>query len=190
MCIYPVTNAKNIYNGEMINKLEIRESGPSDIAGIEQLYADSFPDENLIPLVRELLDLEEGVISLVGVIEGRIVGHISFTFCHVEGGAKVALLAPLAVAPALHKQGVGSQLVIAGFRYLKNAGTGYVCVFGDPAYYSRFGFKPEYKITTPYPLPEEWSDAWQSVQLIDAAEVGEGKLSVPEPWRYSELWGP
>ena len=49
----------------MISKLEIRESRHSDAIGIEQLYVDAFPDEDLLPLVRELLDLRQSVISLV-----------------------------------------------------------------------------------------------------------------------------
>ncbi len=173
----------------MIVKLEIRESQPVDATGIEKLYIDAFPDEDLIPLVRELLNFEQNVISLVGIHENVIVGHISFTFCHVEEGkGKVALLAPLAVTPTLHKQGIGSALVQAGFTHLEKAKIGYVFVLGDPDYYSRFGFKSEDKVITPYPLPQEWHGAWQSTQLCDAEAPYEGKLSVPEPWQHIELW--
>ncbi len=173
----------------MIGKLEIRESRHSDASGIEQLYVDAFPDEDLLPLVRKLLDLRQSVISLVGIFENVIVGHISFTLCHVEGGKdKVALLAPLAVTPTLHKQGIGSTLVQKGFKQLKNASICHVFVLGDPAYYSRFGFKAEDKVAPPYPLPTEWRGAWQSIQLCDAEALHEGRLSVPEPWRHIELW--
>ena len=173
----------------MISKLEIRESQPSDTTGIEQLYVDAFPDEDLLPLVRELLDFGQSVISLVGIRENVIVGHISFTLCHVEGGKdKVALLGPLAVTPTLHKQGIGRTLVQTGFKHLENSKIGYVFVLGDPAYYSRFGFKVEDKVVTPYPLPTEWRGAWQSIHLCDAEAPLEGRLSVPEPWRQIALW--
>ena len=173
----------------MISNLEIRESRPSDATGIEQLYVDAFPDEDLLPLVRELLDLRQSAISLVGIREKVIVGHISFTFCHVEGGKdKVALLAPLAVTPTLHIQGIGSALVQTGFKQMGNSKIGYIFVLGDPAYYSRFGFKAEDKVTTPYPLPTEWRGAWQSLKLCDAEAPYEGRLSVPEPWRQIALW--
>jgi putative acetyltransferase len=173
----------------MISKLTIHESLPRDVAGIEQLYVAAFPDENLLPLVRELLDFRQDVISLVGKRENVIVGHISFTFCHVEGGKdKVALLAPLAVTPTLHKQGIGSALVQTGFKHLENSKIGYVFVLGDPAYYSRFGFKVEDKVVTPYPLPREWRGAWQSINLCNAEAPHEGRLSVPEPWRHIALW--
>ena len=101
-----------------MSEFEICESQSSDATQIEQLYVAAFPDEDLIELVRELLELRESVISLVGICENKVVGHISFTFCHVEGGKdKVALLAPLAVTPTLHKQVIGSTLVETGFKY-------------------------------------------------------------------------
>ena len=173
----------------MISNLEIREGRPSDATGIEQLYVAAFPDEDLLPLVRELLGLRQSVISLVGIREKVIVGHISFTFCHVAGGKnKVALLGPLAVTPTLHKQGIGSTLVQMGFKHLENSKIGYVFVLGDPAYYRRFGFKAEDKVVTPYPLPMEWRGAWQSIHLCDAEAPHEGRLCVPEPWRQIALW--
>ena len=173
----------------MIGKLEIRESRSNDATEIEQLYVDAFPDEDLLPLVRELLDSGQNVISLVGIREDAIVGHVCFTFCHVEGGRdKVAVLAPLAVTPTLQKQGIGSALVRTGFTHLENSEIGYVFVLGDPAYYSRFGFKAEEKVSTPYPLPTEWHGAWQSIHLCGAEVPHQGRLSVPKPWRQIALW--
>ncbi len=173
----------------MIGELEIRESAPGDMAGIVELYVEAFPDEDLVPLVRGLLALGREVISLVGIRENAIAGHISFTLCRVEEAAeKVALLAPLAVAPGLQKQGVGSELVRAGFAHLERAGIGSIFVLGDPGYYSRFGFRAEDKVATPYPLPADWRGAWQSLKLRDAKAPLAGRLSVPKPWRNAALW--
>ncbi|QPJ62290.1 MAG: N-acetyltransferase [Candidatus Nitronauta litoralis] len=173
----------------MTSKLEIRQSRPSDLSGIEQLYKDAFPDEDLLPLVRTLQGFGPGVKSLVGKNEKEIAGHICFTFCHIEGSKnKVALLGPLAVTPALHRQGVGSALVHRGLKHLENCKTGSVFVLGDPAYYCHFGFKAEDKVKTPYPLPTDWHGAWQSIRLCNSEPNYEGKLLVPEPWRQIELW--
>ncbi len=176
----------------IMSEIEFRESCLSDADGIEQLYTDAFPGEDLLSLVRELLRIEHDVISLVGVRDNIIAGHISFTLCHVEGMKdKVALLAPLAVTPALHGQGIGSALVQGGFRRLEIARIGLVLVLGDPVYYSRFGFAAEVNVTAPYPVAAEWQGAWQSTRLIEDAETSyEGKLIVPEPWRRVELWTP
>lgn len=173
----------------MISNLEIRESLSGDTAGIEKLYAEAFPDKDLLPLLRELLGLGLGVVSLVGVLENTIKGHIGFTLCHVEGAkSKVALLAPLALTPAIQNQGIGRRLIQVGFENLKEAGIAYIFVPGDPAYYRRFGFRTEDRVAPPYPLPTEWRGAWQSIKLIDADAPIEGRLSVPEPWRHVALW--
>jgi len=173
----------------MTRKLEIRERRPGDATEIEQLYVDAFPDEDLLPLIGDLLNCDQQVFSLVAISENAIVGHISFTYCLVEGSkSKVSLLGPLAVTPTFHKQGIGSALVQVGFKHLKNSNNGYVFVLGDPAYYIRFGFKAEDKVMTPYPLPPEWQDAWQSVSLDDSQAPPQGRLSVPEPWRHISLW--
>lgn len=174
-----------------MSKLEIRESRADDSGGIERLYRDAFPDEDLLPLVRQLLGRGKNVLSLVGTRDAVIAGHISFTYCHIEGGTeKVALLAPLAVASNSQKQGIGSALVRSGFVHLRDAKICDVFVLGDPAYYSRFGFKTEDKVTAPYPLPLEWREAWQSVCLCAAESPREGRLSVPGQWRRIELWAP
>lgn len=118
-----------------------------------------------------------------------IVGHIAFTICALNDNEQnVALLAPLAVSPASQKQGVGTKLVKQGLRQLEQANISHVLVLGDPAYYSRFGFETESKITPPYPLPEDWRDAWQSLNLSNDDERRQGKLIVPKPWQQPSLW--
>lgn len=176
----------------MNQKTEIRESSrASDASEIERLYPDAFPDEDLLPIVHELLQQEEGVLWLVAVIEGKLVGHVVFATCLVDTGSekKIALLAPLAVASAMQRRGVGSALVHDGLRRLERQGAVRVQVLGDPAYYGRFGFAPDEDITPPYPLPEECRTAWQYVNLNKDATALEGTLVVPPPWRQPRRWG-
>jgi len=59
----------------MSDKLEICESIPSDLEAIESLYPEVFPDENLLPLVGDLLEDGSVTTSLVGAIDSRIVGN-------------------------------------------------------------------------------------------------------------------
>ena len=175
----------------MTVQLEIRESVPDDLAEIEDFYPKAFPDEDLLPLLRSLLKEASKILSLVGVLEGRVVGHIAFTTCSMtERKENAALLAPLAVAPAHQKQGIGSALVRAGLLMSERTGATQIFVLGDPAYYGRFGFSPETHIDPPYPLPEEWQGAWQSIHLGDAGPPQRGKLSVPKVWLDPVLWGP
>lgn len=172
------------------DNLEIRESLPEDMAAIEALYPDAFPEENLLPLVRDLVKEKSGVLSLVGMIGASLAGHVVFTRCSVEPtGEQAALLGPLAVASAQQRQGIGGALVRAGLEREASAGAANVYVLGDPAYYGRFGFSPDDQVAAPYPLPNEWKDAWQSVSLRSATPAIQGTLSVPQPWRQPAYWG-
>ena len=175
----------------MLDKLEIRESVQGDSAAIESLYPEAFPDEDLLPLVRDLLQEAAIAVSLVGTIDLQIVGHAIFTKCGVAGSTvKAALLGPLAVAPAWQRRGIGSAIVRAGLRRLEDAEVELVCVLGDPAYYGRLGFVPETVVKPPFSLPVEWIGAWQSQNLGDTTMRRAGKLSVPPQWLDPALWAP
>jgi len=174
-----------------MKKLEMRDSVPGDLRAIELLYPEAFPDEDLLPLVRDLLQDTAVTTSIVRVIDSRIVGHVIFTTCGVAGKRiSASLLGPLAVTPARQGQGIGSALVRAGLRQLKDRDVRFVCVLGDPAFYGRLGFLPESSIRPPFRLPAEWEGAWQSQKTGDMATPCSGTLSVPKPWLQPALWAP
>ena len=175
----------------MSDKLEIRESTRDDSAAIESLYPEAFPEEDLLPLVRGLLNDTLVAISLVGAIDTRIVGHAIFTKCGVVGnGVNAALLGPLAVAPAWQRQGIGTAIVHAGLRRLEDEDVNRIFVLGDPAYYGRLGFLPESLVEPPFPLPAEYDGAWQSQNLGETTPSCAGILSVPAQWLQPALWSP
>jgi putative acetyltransferase len=175
----------------MPNEYHVRESAQSDVAAIEALYPDAFPDEDLLPLVRDLLQDSAVAMSLVASSDSQLAGHAIFTLCGVAGSSdKAALLGPLAVGPDWQRQGIGSALVRAGLQRLQDAGIRLVVVLGDPAYYSRLGFVQETRVEPPYPLPKEWDGAWQSQYLYDNKEPCAGKLTVPPQWLQPALWAP
>ena len=175
----------------MIVTPDIRESTPGDLSALRALYPAAFPDEDLVPLVEALLAEPAGVLSLVAIEDGVVAGHVVFADCSVTGGAaRVALLGPLAVAPARQRQGIGRALVEAGLARLGSGGAAAVFVLGDPGYYGRFGFRTESDVKTPCPIPLEWAGAWQSIRLRDGAEPLTGTLAVPAPWQDPALWAP
>lgn len=166
----------------------MRSSVPADHAAIEALYPLAFPDEDLLPVVRELLKNPLITISLVAELSGEIIGHVAFTDCSQADGSAAALLAPLAVAPDHQRRGIGSALVQAGLAQVKSRGIGLVCVLGDPGYYKRFGFAAEELVTPPYPLPPQWQGAWQSVCREASVHRSAGRLDVPAFWQRRALW--
>lgn len=175
----------------MTGQMEIRESQPGDRAAILALYPAAFPDEDLLPLLDQLLELKADILSLVALSDDALAGHVIFTHCRVDSdAASVALLGPLAVAPNRQRQGVGGALIRSGLQQLETGGTALVCVLGDPGYYGRFGFTREDAVTPPNPLPAEWDGAWQSLHLKQDHVPVSGMLEVPGPWRNQALWAP
>ena len=173
----------------MNQAIHLRSGTAGDLPLIEALYRQAFPEEDLVPLVRSLLQEPEGVLSLVATRGKRLVGHVVFTRCTVEpSGHVVALLGPLCAAPDLQKQGIGSRLVREGVKQVEAWPARQVLVLGDPNYYGRFGFLPSSPVTPPYPLPAEWSGAWQSLDFANSRSGEGGTLSVPPPWRDRSLW--
>lgn len=174
-----------------MGNVNIRAAGVGHCTEIELLYPAAFPEEDLRPLVRALLQATPDVISLVALVESELIGHVVFTPCSVSGGGDgVSLLGPLVVAAAWKRRGVGSALVRAGLDRLRTAGFDHVFVLGDPGYYSRFGFQRERAVASPFPLPEDWNEAWQSIRLRDGAPRHQGKLRVPRAWDDPALWAP
>lgn len=175
----------------MQTDIQIRESHSADVDALVELYPKVFPEEDLVPVLRDLLAAEENVLSLVAVRDETIIGHVGFSICGVDGqSGHVGMLAPLAVHPEQQRQGIGSALVHQGFERLKSMGIGQAYVLGDPDYYGRFGFKSGGSVAPPYKLPSVWEHAWQAVSLSDDAQSLNGQIEVPDFWRHPHLWLP
>ena len=174
-----------------MNSLMIRETESQDIAQVLALYPQAFPEEEVKPVVSALLEKVQDIVSLAGFEGDVLVAHILFTICGTEErDRRGALLAPLGVIPSLQGQGIGTSLVRAGLEHLERMGIRQVFVLGDPAYYHRFGFSPEQQVLAPYPISEEWADAWQSMPLAVQEPLAAGRLLLPKPWMDPVLWGP
>ena len=164
----------------------IRSFVESDAAAIAALYPRAFPDEDLSGLVAALL-AEPKAASLVAQADGEIVGHVAFSDCEVKGAdAVVALLGPLAVAPARQRGGIGSKLVREGLARAAERGAAGAVVLGDPAYYERFGFESGHDVDAPYALPDAWAEAWRLITFRDG-ELS-GRLTPPAAWAREALW--
>ncbi|MGH9896302.1 MAG: GNAT family N-acetyltransferase [bacterium] len=137
----------------------IRPEKPSDTAGIRYLNEEAFGRPLEARLVDTLRSRGRIMLSLVAVRDDHVVGHISFSPVTVETEKEtltVAGLAPMAIAPTLQRQGIGSLLVKAGLDGCRKAGLAGVVVLGHPDYYPRFGFVPasNYGIRSEYAVPE------------------------------------
>ena len=169
----------------------IRDTTPGDLEHVLALYPQAFPEEELRSLVAALIEHGQDVLSLGAFCDGQVSGHILFTICGTQDHRHdAALLGPVGIVPQFQQQGLGSSLIRTGLERLQDKGIVQVLVLGDPDYYGRFGFVSERRVLAPYPIPEPWADAWQSVALGSHSPLPAGRLQLPEPWMQSELWGP
>ena len=139
------------------------ESKEIDASAIRRILLESFPaaeEADLVDRLRKSLsEQKEDFISLVAVEEesGALIGHVLLTPATKDGCPhRLMGLAPLAVAAAHRRKGIGGQLVRAALRRADAAGVAAVVVLGDPAYYGRFGFDcgDAAGLSCPYPAPE------------------------------------
>jgi putative acetyltransferase len=125
-------------------------------------------------------------LALVAEVEGTVAGHLLLTAVVVEdrpaGVTTAALaLAPMAVAPARQRTGVGSALARAALERAATRPEAAVIVLGHPEYYPRFGFRRAgaFGIEPPWPgVPDDaflvrpmpaYTEACRGVVVYDPA---------------------
>ncbi len=140
--------------------ITIRPETVVDVTAISLLLLEAFathPHSNQTEhrLVEELRRVNALDISLVAVCGDQVVGHIGFSKVTINGlWCGWYGLAPLAVLPRYHRQGIGSQLMHEGIQQLKTLDAIGCVLVGDPNYYQRFGFAPDPALTLDGVPPE------------------------------------
>ena len=119
----------------------IRPEAAGDREAVSRLLLGAFPTSDEARLVERLRGDGDAALSLVAVEAEKVVGHVLFS--RLRAPAAALALAPLAVRADRRRRGIGAQLVEEGLEKAKREGWRAVIVLGDPAYYSRFGFRPE-----------------------------------------------
>lgn len=122
--------------------IEVQEERPDDVAAIRDLNKRAFGQDQEGNIVDALRSNGAALLSLVATLDGRVVGHIMYSRLTVGGDVTGAALGPMAVIPEHQRQGIGSRLVEAGNRRLKDAGCPFIVVVGHADFYPRFGFGP------------------------------------------------
>jgi putative acetyltransferase len=84
-------------------------------------------------------------LDFIAEQEGQVVGNIVHTLGKIVGDSgkehRVISFGPVSVLPSFQKQGIGSALIKHSLDKAKTMGFSAVCIYGDPRYYSRFGFR-------------------------------------------------
>ncbi len=100
-------------------------------------------------------------LALVAEENHKLIGHIMLTKNYIINSdykTETLLLAPISVVLEHRDKGVGSKLINTSFELAKSMGYKSVVLIGDPAYYSRFGFKRSVDLGIRYlnDIPEEY----------------------------------
>ncbi|MCP5270048.1 MAG: N-acetyltransferase [Burkholderiaceae bacterium] len=168
----------------MTTSTKIRRTTAADLPALATLAHAAFgPDEGpeIAALLHGLLGhpIVAGghpqALSLAAAdLAGRVCGHVLFTPVQLAPAptpaVPAAILAPLAVDPALQRQGLGRRLAREGLAQLRDSGTALVFVLGDPRYYTRLGFAPaaRWGLQPQHAIPAAHADAW----MVQALQPG------------------
>jgi putative acetyltransferase len=126
--------------------LAIRPETPRDYASVSDVVVMAFGSQQEARLVETIRDSPEYVaaLSFVAEIDGQVVGHVMISHAMVRKENtehQVAILAPLAVTPEFHSQGIGSALVRRVTADANDRGEPAVILEGSPVFYGRLGFE-------------------------------------------------
>jgi putative acetyltransferase len=178
------------YNSGMSeNNLIIRREQEAEYRLVEQLVREAFwnlyvpgcGEHFVLHNLRKSLDFVPE-LDLVAEKDGRIVGQIAYSRGIIKNEAgeekEVITFGPVSVLPEFQKQGIASALITHTINLARDMGYPAICIYGDPRYYSRFGFgcAEKYDIKT--------SDGKFAVALL-ALELRQGALK-NMPGRFIE----
>src|SRR6056300_592770 len=154
--------------------MTIRLAQETDLVSILKVIETAFSDEEnkvIMNFVQELSseNTSPSIKSLVAEVDNQVIGYVSYSPIYLKSDTNITgyILAPLAVSPAHQKQGVGSNLINAGIDMLTKDGAGVLLVYGDPAYYGRFGFKEEIGRSFVPPYTLQYPFGWTGMMLND-----------------------
>ena len=128
-------------------KFVIRSETGADVSAIAEVTVAAFrtleisnhTEQFIIAALRAAKAL---TVSLVGEVDGRVIGHIAFSPVTISDGTRNWYgLGPVSVLPEYQRQGVGKALIQEGLSRLKDMNAKGCCLVGHPDYYRKFGFK-------------------------------------------------
>jgi putative acetyltransferase len=169
--------------------LILRNEKEEDYGNVEQLVREAFwnlyvPGCNEHFILHNLRNSSDFIpeLDFVAEKEGWILGQIVYSRGMIKSKQdeekEVICFGPVSVLPAFQKQGIGGALITHTINLAQDMGCPAICIYGDPRYYSRFGFRcaEKYEIKT--------ADDKFAVALL-ALELKQGAL-IDMPGKFIE----
>lgn len=129
--------------------VHIRCESPADADRIAALTVSAFlnaphashTEQHIVAALRSAGELS---VSLVAEADDSLIGHVAISPVSISDGTTGWFgLGPISVLPQHQRQGVGSSLMRAALRNLRERGAAGCVVLGEPGYYGRFGFQSD-----------------------------------------------
>ncbi len=127
--------------------IAVRETRSADRAAVLDVVRRAFSDDTRDGQdetdIVEATWAQAGTASLIDLVatDPAVVGHV-LGAAGTIAATRLLAVAPLAVTPERHGQGIGSRLMTELLARAAAAGWPAVVLLGAPGYYGRFGFAP------------------------------------------------
>ena len=162
-----------------INNIKLRNENVSDYRAVEELTREAFwnhhvpgCDEHYLMHIMRNADSFINELDIVAEMDGKIIGNIVYTRAKIETDdgncQEVISFGPLSVLPEFQGKGIGGMLIEHTKKIAKELGYKAILIYGDPAYYSKFGFAAAetYNIGT---SDNMYAVALQAIELFPGA---------------------
>jgi putative acetyltransferase len=166
----------------------VRRTTPADTNAVHDVVVAAFVDEPEVAGLQDALAARPDNTGYVAEHAGRVVGHVGLTRCWIDAEDRLVealVLSPLSVSPDVQRRGVGIALLARAVAHARGAGAPAVFLEGDPAYYSRQGWRPAAELGVTPPSPRIPPPAFQCVRLPAYEDWMRGALVYPDTfWTY------
>ncbi len=166
----------------------VRPMTASDSEAVLAIVGAAFADEPEVVPLQAALAARPDNHGYVAEHDGRPVGHVGLTRCWIDAEPRLVealVLSPLSVAPDAQRRGVGSALLRHAVAAAGAAGAPAVFLEGDPAYYSRQGWRPVAELGITPASPRIPAPACQHVRLAAYESWMRGPLVDPDTfWEH------
>ncbi|RRK10006.1 N-acetyltransferase [Lactiplantibacillus garii] len=155
--------------------MQIKTIQPADFEAVDQLIKAAFTETEhgydgeveLVHAIRQDPAYQSylEVVAFDGLMRPVGMGLLSpITISDGTTTTTGLALAPLAVAPAHQKEGVGRRILQKLEQRARISGATYISILGWPDYYTKFGYRPadQFDIQAPFDVP---SDAYMIKSL-------------------------
>jgi putative acetyltransferase len=127
----------------------------------------------------------------VAVVDQQVVGHVGVSHCWIDARRELVdacVLSPLSTSPDHEGRGIGSALVVAAIRAVRELGRPALFLEGSPVFYGARGFEPASAYAIEPPTPRVPPPAFQ-VAPFALEDWMTGRVVYPDVWWRHDLAG-